>query len=134
MTIRKLMIAAAFALGWHGGANAQSGGPYAYHVQDYSQTLGTTPVQIWPQDTAYLYSFLFNAAPTGGGNIWCSYTLTASTSTVLAPNTAGAFELVPGNLEQFPDTNFIPTNALWCVATAAGTPLTAYARAAISGP
>ncbi len=94
-------------------------------LSNYSQTIGTTPVQIWPQFGSLSYSRLMNVSASGGPTIWFSrYTSSP------AANAPGCFPLQPGDFEEFGGGGggiSPPLNALWVVATAAGAALTAEA-------
>ena len=90
-------------------------------TNDYSQTIGTTAVQIFAVgqlQRGLNYYRLWNVAATGGGTIWLSR------AGVAGVNAPGSYPLLPGQFEEFKPPAGIPANGLSAIATAAGTPLT----------
>ncbi len=90
---------------------------------NYSQTIGLTPVQIWPTLSGTVsYMRLWNVSASGGPTIW----LTRYGSSPAA-NTPGSFPLQPGEFEEFEIASGFnpPLNSVWAIATAAGAELTA---------
>jgi hypothetical protein len=91
---------------------------------NYSQTIGTSPVQIYPQlPAATSFLRIWNVSATGGPTIWLSrFTQTP------AANAPGCYPLIPGNFEEFivnsSGTMGPPLNQLWAIATASGAELT----------
>jgi hypothetical protein len=108
-----------------GSASAQDKAGPSNPTVDYSQSVGTTPVQIVPAaGLARQFQRLVNSGSTSQGTLWCSRSLT----TTLSPNSPGAYPLAPyGNslgqpsVEEFSTpTQFVPNTATWCV-SASGT-------------
>ena len=102
-------------------------------TNDYSQTIGTTAVQVLTRQTSTTptpglaavghgacFYRIFNAAAVGGGNLWLSRVLGG----VAAPNAAGSYMLAPGATEEFRSPVPVPLNGLSIVSTSAGTPVT----------
>ena len=101
-------------------------------TNDYSQTIGTTAVQVLTRQTvsppiaglagvghgACFYR-IFNAAASGGGNLWL-----CRNGGIAAPNAPGSYMLAPGATEEFRSPTPVPLNSLSIIATAAGTPVT----------
>ena len=91
--------------------------------------LGTSAVQVFASPvpntsapTIAHFMRIWNVAASGGGTVWL--TRSAAIGLNVAPNLPGCFPLAPGQYEVFNTPQAIPMNALYAVATAAGTPLT----------
>lgn len=101
------------------------GVPPAILTSDYSLTVGTSPVLVFPaglftSGRKFFWMRIQNVSsyltPSPGGFVWLSR---AGTAVV---GGAGSFLLAPGEKEEF--HAFIPINQLSAVATIAGTNLT----------
>jgi hypothetical protein len=100
--------------------------PPSLSMGNYSQTVGVTPVQIFPAFPrgGVAYARLWNVSPPGGPTIWFSrFTQTP------ALNAPGCYPLAPGEFEEFRYPAAIPGNAVWAVASGAGAVCTAEAGA-----
>ena len=89
---------------------------------DYSQTVGTTAVQIFTAGQirpGLQFMRIWNVAPSNGGTVWLS-----RSGNPAAVGAAGSYPLGPGQYELFTLPQAIPKNALSAIADTAGTPLT----------
>jgi len=85
-------------------------------VTDYSQVVGTTAVERYP-DLSTLsetpsYIRIMNVSAAGGPNLWVSRKL----GNAVAPHTAGAVMIPPGEYEVWTAPGFIPLNPVWAIA------------------